>query len=146
MISRHLEEDEEGTTDRQNKHARTDLHNDDCDDDVTDVVNAPPPGMVIGEGVLGGREVSVSRLFSEDDRKIAVRVVWSHGGKVVSRPRGDYHLVPLEVSASHVTQTEATTVTMIWLVSSLNGLCQYCISEEFHIHVHVQLYTILVLH
>ena len=79
-------------------------------------VEAPPPGVVRKEGVLGEREVSVSRLFSEDDRKIAVRVIWSNGGKVVSRLKGDYHLIPLEVSPDHMTKAEITMVTMIWLV------------------------------
>ena len=81
-----------------------------------DGVEAPPPGVVRGEGVLGGREVSVSHLFSEDDRKIAVKVIWTHGGTVVSRLKGDYQLVPLEVSPDHMTQADVTMVTMIWLV------------------------------
>ena len=109
---RNLEEDD-NASEHQHKRARTET---DDDDDVMDV-EAPPPGVVRGEGVLGGREVSVSRLFTEDDRKVAVKVVWHHGGHVVPQLRGDYHLMPLEVAADHMPQTEVAVVTMIWLVS-----------------------------
>ena len=95
------------------KCARTESNN--SDNDVMDV-EAPPPGVVRGEGVLGGREVSVSHLFSEEDQKIAIRVIWSHGGSVVAQLKGDYHVVPLEVSSDHMPRTKATLVTMIWLV------------------------------
>ena len=76
--------------------------------------------------MLGGREVSVSRLFPEEDRQIAKTEIWTHGGCVVSRQQnggggggggGYYHLLPLEVSTEHVPKTEAILVTMIWLVS-----------------------------
>lgn len=114
---RNLKEDED-TSKQQNKCARTELGNDDDDDNDVMDVEAPPPGTVKGEGVLGGREVSVSRLFSDEDRKIALQVVWSNGGCVVPQLKGMYHLMPLEVSADHVTSTEVTMVTMIWLVST----------------------------
>ena len=39
---------------------------------------APPP--VTGDGVLRGSGVSVSRLFSVKDRRIATQVVMAHGG------------------------------------------------------------------
>ena len=108
---RNLEEDE-NENEHQAKRTRTDHDNDDVMD-----IEAPPPGVARGDGVLGGREVSVSRLFSEDDHKIAVKVVWCHGGHVVSQLKGSYHLMPLEVSPDHMPQTEVTVVTMIWLVS-----------------------------
>ena len=38
--------------------------------------------MTTGNGVLSGKGVSVSKLFSADDRKIAIQVVKEHGGKV----------------------------------------------------------------
>ena len=113
---RNLEEDE-GTSHQQNKYARTELGNRDDDNDVMDD-EAPPPGTVRGEGVLGGREMSVSQLFSNEDRKIALQVVWSNGGCVVPQLKGTYHLMPLEVSTDDVTQIDVTIVTMIWLVSA----------------------------
>ena len=109
---RNLEEDED-TSEHQPKRTRTDI---DDDDDVMDI-EAPPPGVTRGEGVLGGREVSVSRLFTEDDRKVAIKVVWCHGGHVVPQLKGDYHLMTLEVSADHIQQVDVAMVTMIWLVS-----------------------------
>ena len=107
-------EDNEITNDQQSKRARTEPTN---EDDIMDD-EAPPPGVVRGEGVLGGREISVSHLFPEEDHKIAKGEIWTHGGCVVSQQKGgDYHLVPLEVSMEHLPKTEATLVTMIWLVS-----------------------------
>ena len=98
-----------------NKRPRTEPPN--TDEAITDD-EAPPPGVVRGEGVLGGREVSVSRLFPKEDRQIAKAEIWTHGGGVVSQQKGgDYHLLPLEVSTELVPKTEATMVTMIWLVS-----------------------------
>lgn len=117
---RHLEEDGD-TSDRQSKCARTELDENGDGDDVMDV-EAPPPGVVKSEGVLGGREVSVSRLFSSEDRKIALQVVWSHGGRVIPQLKGEYHIMPLEVSANDMTPTGVTMVTMIWLVSRVEVL------------------------
>ena len=98
-----------------NKRPRTEPPN--TDEAITDD-EAPPPGVVRGEGVLGGREVSVSRLFPKEDRQIAKAEIWTHGGGVVSQQKGgDYNLLPLEVSTELVPKTEATMVTMIWLVS-----------------------------
>ena len=37
-------------------------------------------GPPTGDGVLDGKEVSVSRLFSEEDRRIATQVIRTHGG------------------------------------------------------------------
>ena len=37
--------------------------------------------LVSCDGVLGGRGVSVSRLFSVEDRRIATQVVVAHGGE-----------------------------------------------------------------
>ena len=97
---------------KESKRPRTESGDGNITDD-----EAPPPGIVRGEGVLGGREISVSHLFSEDDRRIAKGEIWTHGGRVVSqRKGGDYLLLPLEVSEEHVPKTEATLVTMIWLV------------------------------
>ena len=107
-------EDSENTNDQQSKRARMEPTND--DDDIMDD-EAPTPGVMKSEGVLGGREISVSHLFPEEDRKIAKGVIWSHGGCVVSQQKGGhYHLVPLEISTEHLPKTEATLVTMIWLV------------------------------
>ena len=98
-----------------NKRPRTKPPN--TDEAITDD-EAPPPGVVRGEGVLGGREVSVSCLFPKEDRQIAKAEIWTHGGGVVSQQKGgDYHLLPLEVSTELVPKIEATMVTMIWLVS-----------------------------
>ena len=110
-------EEDEGASHPQSKFARTELGNGGDDNDLTDD-EAPPPGTVRGEGVLGGREVSVSRLFGDEDRKIALQVVWSNGGCVVPQLKGTYHLMPLEVSTDHVTLIDVTMVTMIWLVST----------------------------
>ena len=50
---------------------------------TAELPQAPPPSTVRGEGVLGGREVSISTLFPTSDRQIASDVVWQHGGTVV---------------------------------------------------------------
>ena len=111
-------EDADNTTGQENKRPRTNVDEDIIDDE------APPPGVVTGEGVLGGREISVSRLFPKEDRQIAKTEIWTHGGCVVSQQKGReggggdyYHLLPLEASTEHVPKTEAILVTMIWLVS-----------------------------
>ena len=115
-VFRNLEDDEKMNK-QESKRPRTEPTIDHHSNDITED-EAPPPSVVRGEGVLGGREVSVSRLFPDEDRRKAKGEIWTHGGCMVSQQKGgDYHLLPLEVFSERLPKTEATLVTMIWLVS-----------------------------
>lgn len=74
-------------------------------------------------GVLDGRGVAISRLFSEENHQIAMGVVKGNGGRLVAASAAHYLLTPLEGVGStkeregSVQEGDGIPVTMIWLVS-----------------------------
>ncbi|XP_064393637.1 DNA topoisomerase 2-binding protein 1-A-like isoform X3 [Halichondria panicea] len=82
------------------------------------LTEAPPTGS----GVLSGYSLSVSRRIPAEDRKMSVRVITEQGGKVVSPPNGSFYILPIEFfEESAMQQSEATHVTMIWVLHSIDA-------------------------
>lgn len=49
-------------------------------DPLAELPEAPPTTRDVGHGLLSGKQVCVSTLFSSEERRIAVEVVEQHGG------------------------------------------------------------------
>lgn len=94
----------------------------------------PEETQPLASGVLGAcGGVCVSKLFSEEDQKIATQVIRENGGTIVLSQAAKYLLAPLEGVwsrpdgvKSDLEKVGGAVVTMIWLVSALFIFCYIC--------------------